>query len=167
MTSTLKEPACIDELLLYRLSRLLAVGGAKVIRLCEGGLGITWREWRVIASLRPGVSMLSSELARHTHLDRARTSRAISSLLGKKLIDRKSEPNDHRKARVCLTEKGVGIYHAFFPVVAELNAHLVQGLSAQELKVLDKALAMMQTEADKSQHEDDLPKANRRLGGRR
>ena len=49
--SRLAQPAALDDLLLYRLSRLLAVGGSPVIRLCEGRFGITRREWRVRALL--------------------------------------------------------------------------------------------------------------------
>ena len=140
MPSSLQDPKTIDELLLFRLSRLLAAGGAPVIRLCEGRLGITWREWRVIASLRPGVSMRSSKLAQHTRLDRPRTSKCISSLVAKGLIDRRLEPGDKRQATVTLTEKGQQLYQDFFPVVVQLNAQLTQGLSPDELAVLDKAI---------------------------
>jgi DNA-binding MarR family transcriptional regulator len=166
MTSSLQEPRSIEDLLLYRLSRLLAAGGAPVIRLCEGRLGITWREWRVIASLRPGVSMRSSDLAKHTQLDRPRTSKCISSLLAKGLIDRQIEPGDQRKATVSLTEKGRGIYEAFFPVVVQLNARLMQNLSHEELAVLDRAIKDIQKQADVLQGEEGLPKANRRRRGR-
>ena len=106
MTNKLTQPTQIDDLLLYRLRRLVATGGATVIRMCEGQLGITWREWRVMASLRPGVSLLSSELAVHAQLDRARTSRAITSLVSKKLVLRQLVPHDQRKATVTLTDKG-------------------------------------------------------------
>ena len=47
----LSAPQGLDDLLLYRLSRLLGVAGAPVIRLCEGQFGITRREWRVLALL--------------------------------------------------------------------------------------------------------------------
>ncbi len=43
--------ASIDDLLLYRLSRLSSVAGAMVVRLCEGGYGITRRERAVVAQL--------------------------------------------------------------------------------------------------------------------
>lgn len=162
MPSSLQEPRSIDELLLFRLSRLLAAGGATVIRLCEGRLGITWREWRVIASLRPGVSMRSSELAQQTRLDRPRTSKCISSLVAKGLIDRRLEPGDKRQATVTLTNKGQQLFEDFFPVVAHLNAQLTQGLSRDELAVLDKAITTIQQQADVVQAAEGLPKANRR-----
>jgi DNA-binding MarR family transcriptional regulator len=167
MTSRLIKPDVIDDLLLYRLSRLVATGGTTVIRLCEGQLGITWREWRLIASLRPGVSLLSSELALHAQLDRARTSRAISTLVAKGLINRQIVPSDQRKATVTLTEKGRSMYESFFPVVAELNQHLLQGLDDESLKTLDMALTCIQTEAEKLQNEAGQPKANRRRSGKK
>jgi DNA-binding MarR family transcriptional regulator len=167
MNSKLANPGVIDDLLLYRLSRLVATGGTTVIRLCEGRLGITWREWRLIASLRPSVSLLSSELAEHAQLDRARTSRAISTLVAKGLIDRQIVPSDQRKATVTLTDKGRSMYESFFPVVAELNQRLLQGLGRDTLTTLDAALTHIQTEAEKLQNEAGQPKANRRRCGKK
>lgn len=167
MASSLTTPQSIDDFLLFRLHRVLAHGGGTIRRLCEGQLGITWREWRLIASLRPGVSMLSSELAQHAQLDRARTSRGISSLVTKGLISRQTVPNDQRKATVCLTDKGRAMYETFFPVVAELNHRLVQSLNDNELAVLDKALLGIQSEAEKMLDDNALPKANRRRSGHR
>src|SRR5215831_5079836 len=99
-------PAGLDDLLLYRLSHLLAVGGSMVIRLCEGRFGITRREWRVIARLAQEQELLSSELAERIQLDRARTSRAVSSLVAKKLVRRSTGVSDRRHARLALTERG-------------------------------------------------------------
>ena len=167
MSTKLTHPDVIDDFLMYRLSRLLAVGSASVIRLCEGELGITRREWRIMASLKPSCSMLSSELAAHAHLDRARTSRAISSLVAKGLIDRQIVPSDQRKATITLTAKGCAMYESFFPVVAELNLRMLQGLGEDALKTLDAALTHIQNEAEKLQSETGQPKANRRRSGKK
>src|SRR6187455_3805970 len=101
-SSALRDPAGLDDLLLYKLSRLLAVGGSMVIRLCEGRFGITRREWRVIARLAQQQELLSSELADSIQLDRARTSRAVSSLVAKKLVRRQTGAADRRQARIAL-----------------------------------------------------------------
>ncbi len=167
MPSNLTNPQAIDDFLLFRLSRVLALGGGTIRRLCEGQLGITWREWRLIASLRPGVSMLSSELANHAQLDRARTSRSISTLIAKGLINRQIVPSDQRKATVTLTDKGRSMYESFFPVVADLNLRLMQGLGDDALQALDLALTHIQTEAEKLQNEAGQPKANRRRSGKK
>nr|MBA2673675.1 MarR family transcriptional regulator [Ramlibacter sp.] len=65
----LAEPAALDDLLLYRISRLRAVAGGMVVRLCEGRFGITWREWRVLALLAQEEGLLSSQLAERAQLD--------------------------------------------------------------------------------------------------
>ena len=166
MAVKLLKPSCTEDLLLSRISRLLAVSGGAVIRLCEGQFGITWREWRLIASLRPGVSMVSSELAQNAQLDRSRTSKTISSLEQKGLLTRQGVTGDLRKTSVCLTQSGQDLYERFFPVVASLNARLLRALSQQELAVLDKALRVAQKEADEMQTEGALPKTDRRRGGR-
>lgn len=167
MPLTLRSPQAIEHLLLFRLSRILATSGATVIRLCEGELGITWREWRVIASLGSDATMLSSELAVKTHLDRARTSRAVTSLVEKNLALRTAVPGDMRKAKISLTPKGKKLFQEFFPVVVSLNAGLVQGLTEQELVTLDKVLNSAQQMAENQLNQENQPKANRRLGGRR
>ena len=104
--SRLGDPATLDDVLLYRLSRLLATAGSMVIRLCEGRYGITRREWRVLALLAQDEGLLSSQLAERAQLDRARTSKAITSLVAKKLLRRQVGPGDRRQAMLALTPEG-------------------------------------------------------------
>ena len=44
-------PQGIDDMLLYRLGRVLGTAGSLITRICEGEFGITRREWRVLANL--------------------------------------------------------------------------------------------------------------------
>lgn len=164
MTQALRKPAQFEDLLLFRLSRILATGGAPVIRLCEGQYGITRREWRVIASLQTAKRMLSSELAEHLQLDRARTSRAITSLVAKGLLQRRGVAGDQRKAEVEMTDKGRELYAKLFPRVQEINAGLLSALTESELALLDGALTAIQLQAQRIGALDGLPKANRRRG---
>lgn len=162
----LREPSGLDDLLLYKLSRLLAVGGSMVIRLCEGRFGITRREWRVIARLALEQDLLSSELAERIQLDRARTSRAVTSLVAKKLVRRQAGVSDRRQARVALTEKGRTLHAALFPQVAEINRGLLAPLSAEEVRRLDAMLGSLQARAEAMVEAAELPKADRRRGAR-
>jgi DNA-binding MarR family transcriptional regulator len=162
----LAEPAGIDDLLLYRMSRLLAVAGSMVIRLCEGRFGITRREWRVLAALAQEDGLLSSELAERTQLDRARTSRAITSLVAKKLVRRDTGPADRRQARIGLTPQGRALYEALFPLVRDINRELLAVLPAPDVARLDASLEELQARAEAMVARADLPKADRRRGGR-
>jgi DNA-binding MarR family transcriptional regulator len=163
----LSQPAGLEDLLLYRMSRLVAVAGSMVIRLCEGGFGITRREWRVLALLAREDDLLSSELAERAQLDRARTSRAITSLVAKRLVARRTGPADRRQAHIALTPQGRELYEALFPLVREINRDLLAVLPPHEVARFDGALEQLQRRADVLLAQSgDLPKADRRRGGR-
>jgi len=164
--AALRDPAGLDDLLLYRLSRLQSAGGSMVIRLCEGRFGITWREWRVIAWLAQENDLLSSQLAERIRLDRARTSRAVSSLVTKKLVRRQTGTSDRRQARLALTERGRALHGDLFPLVCEINRGLLSVLPAQDVRRLDHMLTSMQQQADGMVEAAELPKADRRRGAR-
>jgi DNA-binding MarR family transcriptional regulator len=157
----LTHPRTIDDLFLYRISRLLVTGGAQVIRLCEGTFGITRREWRILALLAQGDGLLSSELAGRAQLDRARTSRAVTALAAKQLVSRNPRPGDRRSVMLSLTPRGRALFDALFPQVAAINRSLLGAMDDAELERLDNALATLQARAD------TLVQAQARLGGAR
>lgn len=165
--SRLGHPVSLDDLLLYRLSRLLGTAGSMVTRLCEGRFGITRREWRVLALLAQDEGLLSSQLAERAQLDRARTSKAITSLVAKKLLRRETRPGDRRQATLALTGEGRALYAALFSLVVGINHDLLAVLSASEVSQLDQDLVTLQQRADDMVvAHAELPKADRRRGGR-
>ncbi|WP_029001744.1 MarR family winged helix-turn-helix transcriptional regulator [Azohydromonas australica] len=137
----------LDELMNYRLTRLIALSGAPVIRLCEGRYGISRREWRVLAHLAVQGPVSPSALAEQIALDRARTSRAIGGLVDKQLVERVALPGDRRRARVGLSEKGEALHAELFPQVAELNRQLLEALDDTLLAGLDAALQRLEAQA--------------------
>ena len=161
--------ASIEDLLLYRLGRLSSVAGAIVVRLCEGGHGITRREWAVVAQLYERGSLPPSALAERMQRDRARTSRILSALVQKKLVLRTIPANDRRSARVSLTPAGQQLYEALMPQVQAINSQILSALQPDEAARFDEALARLQLRAQALLVElgPDLPKANRRQGQRK
>jgi DNA-binding MarR family transcriptional regulator len=160
----LQQPRSLDDLLLYRLSRLLGTAGSMVIRLCEGRFGITRREWRVLALLAQEEPLLSSRLAERAQLDRARTSRAVTSLVAKRLVQRQTLPGDRRQAALALTAAGRALYDALYPLVVDINRALLASLAEGDVAQLDGALDALQHGAEALVAQADLPKANRRRG---
>lgn len=160
--------ASIDDLLLYRLGRLSSVAGAMVVRLCEGGYGITRREWAVVAQLYENGALPPSALAERMHRDRARTSRVLTALIQKQLILRTVSIHDRRSAWVSLTPAGRQLYEALMPQVQAINSQIVQSLQADEVALFDAALDRLQARAQSLLRElgPALPKANRRQGQR-
>ncbi|HSI59187.1 MAG TPA: MarR family transcriptional regulator [Ideonella sp.] len=165
---TLGNPRDLDDLLNYRLMRLLAVSGAPVIRLCEGRYGIARREWRLLALLAAHGALSPSELADRGDLDRARTSKAIGSLVAKRLADRVPKPGDGRRAVVTLSETGRRLYDELFPQVAEINRQVLSTLDAKLLAALDEALQRLTVHAAQVNQQQALDvQADRLRGGSR
>lgn len=160
--------ASIDDLLLYRLGHLSAVAGAMVVRLCEGGYGITRREWSVVAQLYENGSLPPSVLAARMHRDRARTSRTITALTRKKLVLRTTPANDRRSALVAITPAGQALYEALMPQVQAINSRILSALSPVQAAAFDEALDCLRGHAQLLAAElgPALPKANRRQGQR-
>lgn len=160
--------ASIDDLLLYRLSRLSSVAGAMVVRLCEGGYGITRREWGVVAQLYENGCLPPSVLAERMHRDRARTSRTLTALGQKKLVLRTIPANDRRSALMGLTPAGRELYEALMPQIQVINSQILKALLPDEAARFDEALERLQARAQilVTELSPDLPKANRRQGQR-
>lgn len=166
LAGSTKAPSA-DELLLMRFSRLLGSAGGMVTRLCEGQFGITRREWRVMTVLQKSQGILPSQLAELALLDRARTSRAITSLVGKGLVARAPRPGNRREAVLTLTAKGQQVHDELIPLAVDINRQLTAVLTTQQAQQLDAMLQQLQVRADAMVAQADLPKADRRRGSAR
>lgn len=151
----------MGELFLYRLTRLQAVAVAPVGRLCQARYGVSRREWRLIVVLARHGPVLSSELADLAQLDRACTSRIVTTLVDLRLAAREVIPSDRRQARVSLTDKGRALYDEFLPVVVELNRQLLQALEPGEIAQLDGLMDRLAERAKANLAALDLPKQRR------
>ena len=165
---TFAHPATVEDLLNYRLSRLLESSGSMVTRLCEGRYGITRREWRLVCILASQGAMSPSELAQRAHLERARVSRHVGDLVAKKLVVRVGLEGDKRRARVELSARGRKLYQELFPQSVEFNNLVLETLTPGELTAFDNALARLTEAADRiSGSHAPGDKADRRHGGSR
>lgn len=162
--------ASVDDMLLYRLSHLTGAAGAMVVRLCEGGYGITRREWGVLAQLQGHPQgVLPSVLAERMQRDRARTSRALSALQTKGLVQRMVQPHDRRSARVSLTAAGEALYAELMPQIQSINARMLEVLDPSQKEGLDRILELLRQQAHRllAEMNPTLPKADRRRGRRK
>ena len=166
MTTSLRTPRNLDDLLNYRLQRLYALSGAPVLRLLEGRYGISRREWRLLAILALHGELSPSALAAHAHLDRPRATRGLQALVERRLATRIVAANDSRRARIGLTAAGRRLYGEVFPQVAGINAAVVRVLDDAGVRALDRALSLLTTEAERLNGELVREfKADRHVGG--
>ena len=71
--SRLADPQEHDDLLNYQLKRLVRLGGAPAIRLCEGRYGIARTEWRLVAALVETGPLSPMALAERAGIEPGRT----------------------------------------------------------------------------------------------
>jgi DNA-binding MarR family transcriptional regulator len=155
-----------EDLLLYRIYRMSSVASAMVVRLCEGGYGITRREWRILALLQGHDGMTPSALADKVQLDRARTSRAIGALVAKKLIVRTPAVADRRGAQLALTREGQRLYKELMPQIQAINQRILSVLNEAQSTQFQDSLERLRVSAQALHNEamTALPKAQRHLG---
>jgi len=159
-------PVGIEDLFLYRIARLHATAGAPVIRICEGGHGVTRREWRLLLVLAQNGALSSSELAQAAQLEWGLVSKTVGRLQKKDLVTRTPKPNDRRSVLIEVTAKGMLVYQQVFPKVIDINRALLSVLSDSQRAQLDTILSLLQQRANNPAALEDLPKSQRRLGGR-
>ena len=166
---SLKQPQEHDDFLNYRLKRLLNLGGAPAVRLCEGGHGVARMEWRMIAALQEEGPLSLSALVRRTEVDPARVSRTVAKLAEKGLVRRAPDPADRRAVVLELTAGGHRLYRDLFPALAQINERIMAVLSESEALLLEGYLHRLTARAREIFHSGGgvTAQADRRLGGSR
>lgn len=168
MPTVQEQPACLDDMLMYRLYQAWAQSNPVFVRLCEGRFGITRREWRILAAAVEGSVMTSAELAAAAKLDLPRTSRTLGALCEKGWLCRVHDGADRRVVQVRATPEGQARYRALLPEVARLNRLLTADLSPGEIAQLRELLARIEQRGRRMANENLVSeKASRREGGTR
>ena len=165
---SLVRPAAVDELLNYRLARLLALTSAPGIRLLEGRYGIRRRGWSLLGLIAAYGPMSPSELSERSHLERAKVSLNITALVADGLLERVAMPSDRRRARIDLTAKGRVLFEEVFPQLAALSTSVLEALTPGQVAALDEIIGLLGAAAASLNAREPIPdKADRRHGGSR
>jgi DNA-binding MarR family transcriptional regulator len=168
--SALLDPRKHDDFLNFQLKRLLSIGGAPAIRLCEGRFGVPRKEWRLLAALVEEGPMSPSELARRCWpAEPGSVSRITAILVEKKLVRRVPLASDHRRATLEATAAGRRLYAELFPQLAAINRRIMAALDESEALLLEAFLRKLTERAAQIHDEGDGVdvRADRRHGGSR
>ena len=130
----------LDRFLQYRLSVLANTVSRAIARLYADRFGITIPEWRVLAILGDSGPVTSAEIRDRTAMDKVQVSRAIQRLVSARLVSRRTDPADRRRATIAMTGKGAGVYREIVPLALSREAILLDGFSDDERRVLDALL---------------------------
>lgn len=129
----------------YRLAVTYNLVSRAFATQCRETTGLSIPEWRVLAVLGGQTTALTSQDVVHrTAMDKAKVSRAVSSLVDKQLIRRDGDAYDHRLNRLSLTPSGQEIYRTVVPMALSLEQQLTGALSQQEMGQLNELLDRLQ-----------------------
>ncbi len=133
-------PRTTDELLtgkLVLLGRLLSQSASAVYRR-RYRLG--QEEWRIVARLGSQESLPLKELGRRASLRKSQISRAVASLIAKRLLSRSIGEDDAREARLHLTARGRRVQQGIVRTAARRSDYLARTMTAKEVLTLQRQL---------------------------
>jgi DNA-binding MarR family transcriptional regulator len=146
-TSSLTQPAGIEDMLDYQLYLLYRDCGYVFERLCQVEFGVSRRRWRILATLSAAEGITVSELSKRAELDIAQTSRAIGTLAREGLARRLANPKNARFAQVILTETGRNLYCSMFARFRQVNMQLLRDMNEDQVQHLCTAISILRNTA--------------------
>ena len=129
----------------FRLNRLAAqVSSALAVEYQERH-GLDIPAWRVLATLGFRNDACSAQyISQCTRTHKSTISRAVTSLMQRKLVERVENADDRREFRLQMTAKGKTLYEELIPQLLRREQEILACLSAQERKQLSALLGKIE-----------------------
>ncbi|MFM0338992.1 MarR family winged helix-turn-helix transcriptional regulator [Paraburkholderia fungorum] len=143
----LKHPEHIDEFLLYRLHNLTRVATQGVGLMFRREIGISRRDWRILAFVGKYPDASLTRLAELASLDMVVASRCVANMVTKGLIAKSRLPQNKRVTVLALTEAGRIAYEQARVSGQRYNTEFASCLSDEEARLLDGLLKRMEQQA--------------------
>jgi DNA-binding MarR family transcriptional regulator len=132
----------------YRLSLLTNTVSQGIASSYRKQHDISVTEWRILAVLGRFPGLAAKEIANRTAMDKVAVSRAVKSLVEKKLLQRIIDPSDRRRQALHITpEKGWKLLQKVIPLAKNYEQQLLDALTAGEKAALFVALEKLQSKA--------------------
>jgi len=140
----------------FQLNRLAAEVSSALSVEYAARYGLDISEWRVLATLGFRHHACSAQYIAHcTRTHKSTISRAVTSLMQRKLVERVENAEDRREFRLQMTAKGKTLYEELIPQLLRREQEILSCLSAQERKdfaallgKIEKGFDLVQTSKD-------------------
>ena len=138
----------LEEFLPYRLSLLTNTVSQGIAALYREAHGIGVTEWRVLAVLGRYPGLAAFELVERTAMDKVAIHRAVKSLAGRRLLERRADAGDGRRRRLFLTRPaGESVLADIVPEARAYERRLLESLTPEEATGLRTLLDKLQQAA--------------------
>jgi DNA-binding MarR family transcriptional regulator len=133
----------------FRLNRLAAEVSAALAADYQARYGLDIPEWRVLATLGFRRDACSAQyISDCTRTHKSTISRAVTTLLQRKLIERVENAADRREFRLQLTRKGRVLYEELIPRLLHREQEILACLSKRDREVLGTLLGKIEQSLD-------------------
>lgn len=103
-------------------------------------LDVTVDQWIIIQLLARKGGLSQYEIGEQAFKDAPTITRMIDLMVAKKYVVREPDPEDKRRFKISLTSEGRSRFDSINPIVQEFRSRAYEGLSQNDLYVLDKTL---------------------------
>lgn len=135
-----------------RLTRLTSRVSEAVAQVHAARFGLSRDEWRVLAALACGQAQPTRDVTAETGLDKVAISRAATALEDRGLILRSEDRSDRRIKILRLSPEGAELVAELERVMKAREAFLLEGLSAEDRRALDRLLDRLTERAEALVH---------------
>ena len=149
----------------YRFNRIAYALSQQTLLHARRRFELNLAQFRIISVLSQSDALSIREIAESARLDKAHATRALNDLISRSLVTRVVDQQDRRLREVRLTPAGHAVATASVPFLIERQTRLERRLTATELRVFDKALALMAEEAERMLAEELQRVPERRRAG--
>ena len=118
----------LQNFLPYRLSLLTNTVSQGIAGSYRESFDISITEWRILAVLGRYPGLTASEVVNKTAMDKVAISRGVKSLMSRKLLKRRTDPNDRRRRRYDLLFDFVNASALFAALFFENEAVILRDL---------------------------------------
>jgi DNA-binding MarR family transcriptional regulator len=130
----------LQQYLPYRLAVVARAISNELAQRYSDDCGISTPEWRVIAHLAAVPACSSGELCERTAMDKATVNRAVSRLVAAGHVLADVAKRDRRLNVLTLSARGKAIHKVVVPLALDVEAKLLDALSAGEQSVLFRSI---------------------------
>jgi DNA-binding MarR family transcriptional regulator len=133
----------------FRLNRLAAEVSAALASDYRERYGLDIPEWRVLATLGFRRDPCSAQyIAQCTRTHKSTISRAVTTLLERRVVERVENADDRREFRLRLSRKGKTLYEKLIPRLQRREREIMACLSAEERRAFDRLLGKIEASLD-------------------
>lgn len=137
----------LDAYLPYRLSVASNAVSSLIARAYEDRFALSIPQWRLICVLAEDGPMTQVQIVARTVMDKVTVSRAAQALTKRRLVGRRRNAADGRSQVLALTAEGRGLHAEIAPLALAYEAALISGLAPEEVTLLKRLLARLQSAA--------------------